>query len=267
MATIVDILVRARLIDDLQLRSATAHQSQWGGRIPNIVVEKRFAPEDKVVQAIADALKLPRVDLDQVENDAQACAKLDMAFARDHAVFPCALKDGGKTLWLAMADPTDIPVADEVAQKTRLRLKLVVASERQILAAIKRAYLGESQKRQEPMGFGSFAPLDLDAGSEEEGKLVDMAGHTLVKDISKLVPTASASEPSRLPPPVGAAGDLLDDLMGSGAHATWSPQDLERLGTIQDQQEKGARILRAVLELCVEKGWFRVDEYRAKLKQ
>lgn len=265
---IAEILHRAKLIDDLQLRSAMAHQTQWGGRLSHIVVEKRFAREEAVIDAIANAMKLPKVDLDTMENDPAAQAKVDLDFARTRGVFPFALKDAGKTLWLAMSDPSDVPVVDELAMKVRgVRIKIVVASERQIQAAIKRCYLGDSSS-QAP-AFGSIQPAELSAttdAEEEEGKIVDMSGRTLVKNIKDIRPP----EPKAAPPPVAppsAASALLDDLIGSGAPAAvLTPAEMERLRSIQDQQEKGARILRAVLELCIERRVFGMEEYRSRLK-
>jgi len=266
---IADVLVRAKLIDELQLRSALAHQQQWGGRLPHIVVEKRFSREEKVVDAIAEALKLPKVDLEQVENDPAALGKLDVDFCRANGVFPCALKDGGKLLWLAMSDPTDVPVVDQVSFKVRVRIKLVVASERQIQAAIKRFYLGESAAPQQ-QAYGSIVASEelASGGSDEDGKIVDMSGHTLVRNIKDIKPPEKHAAPAA--PTASAAGDLLDDLMGDGAAAPqeqWSAQDMAKLHAIQDQQEKGARILKAVLDLCVQKGYFTPDEYRNKVKK
>ncbi|MBI5548934.1 MAG: general secretion pathway protein GspE [Deltaproteobacteria bacterium] len=268
---IADILVRAKLIDDLQLRSAIAHQQQWGGRLADIVIEKRFAPEDKVTEAIAEGMKLPKVDLDQIEHDVAALNKVEMSFARAHAVFPCALKDGGKTLWLAMADPTDVPVVDELSLKTRVRIKLVVASERQILSAIKRGYLGESEASP-GVSYGAIAPIELTG--DDDGKIVDMSGHTLVKSIKDIIEqagqraeTAEKALGTQAPRRSSTAGNVLDDLLGGDAprHA-WTPEDLGRLRSAQDQQEKSARILRAVHDLCVSKGLFQPDEYRRKAK-
>jgi hypothetical protein len=46
-------------------------------------------PEDKVVQAIAEAMKLPKVDLSTVETDQAAIAKLDSDSCKVNGVFPC----------------------------------------------------------------------------------------------------------------------------------------------------------------------------------
>jgi len=260
-----DILLKAKVIDQLQLRSALAPQSQWGGRLPAVIVEKRFARADVVVAAISKALGLPRVDLTKVEKDSAALAKVDATFCQENAVFPCALKDGGKTLWVAMADPTDIPTVDALALKTRARIKPVVSGEAEIMAAIDLHYLGRESAPAGRQAFGSIAPPELDEAEDSVVKVVDMAGHTLVKNHNDVKAAEAAEKP---PPPIGppsTTSSALDDLLGLAQPATLSPQDLQRIQLIQDQQEKGARILRTVLELCLEKGYFRIDDYRQKL--
>lgn len=266
---IADILVRANLLDDLQLRSALAHQQQWGGRLPAVVVEKHFAPEEKVTQAIADALKLPKVDLGTIKHDKAALAKVDMDFARVNGVFPCAVKDDGKTLFLAMCDPTDVLVADEVAHKGRVRLKLVVSSERQIQAAIRHHYLGETASSHQDASYGSIMQGDLSESSDEDGKVVDASGHTMIKNIKDIRPTEVVAPPK--PSAVASASDLLDDMIGGGvserAGPQWSQADLQRLYAIQDLQKKGSSILRAALDLCVAKGYFTADELQRQVKK
>jgi hypothetical protein len=267
-----EILLRAGLIDQLQLRSAMAHQQQWGGRLAHIVVEKRFAREDAVVDALSRALNVPRVELANVEKDAAALAKIDAQYAREKAVFPCALKDGGKTLWIAMADPTDIPTIDDLSLRTRARIRPVIAGEGEIMAAIDLHYLGKSARQ--PVAFGMIMPAeDFD---EEEGKVVDISGRTLIRNINEIRDAAPPQPPPPPPPPASTrtpsrAMDLLDDLMGIGEadpmSAGWTPEQIQRLHMIRDQQEKGARILKAVLDLCIEKGCFRLDEYRARLQR
>jgi hypothetical protein len=263
-----EILVRSKLIDQLQLRSALAHQQQWGGRIARIVVEKRFAKEPAVVEALSKALGVPKVELDKVEKDANALAKVDAMFAKESALFPCALKDNGKTLWVAMADPTDIPAIDKLALMTNTRVRPVIAGELEILGAIELHYFGRDPSAA-ASAFGQIAPLEDD---EEEGKIVDLAGHTIIKNIKDIVPPPAAAPVAPSAPPAqavtNATSSMLDDLLGSGASGpALTPQEMARVRAIQDQQEKGARILRAVLELCVEKRCFHPDEYRQKLSK
>ena len=260
-----EILVRAKIIDPLQLRSALANQQQWGGRLAKIVVELRFAGEPAVIEALSKALGVPRVELDKVEKDANALAKVDANYAKEKAIFPCALKDNGKTLWVAMADPSDIPTIDDLVLKTGARIRPVVSGEAEILRAIERHYFGRDPEAG-PQAYGAMGSLDGSVG-EDDGKIVDISGRTLIRNINDIKPPPGRAAPA--PRGQGASSsatsNMLDDLMGSGQAATLTPAEMERVRSIQDQQEKGARILRTVLDLCSSKGYFSFDEYRNKL--
>ena len=286
VSKIADILLRAKVVDDLQMRSALAHQQQWGSRLGKVIVEKRFAKEGAVVDAIARALNLPRVELSKVEKDSQAMAKLDVATAKEKAIFPCALKDGGKTLWLAMADPTDITVVDELASRTRCRIKQVVAGEYEILEAIDRHYLGQEPARR--TGFDNAVDMEEDDG--EEMRLTDIAGeavdlapvakktfNTPAPFVSPALSMQRPTPPPFAPPaapmqPMGRSRsnseNALDDLLSpvSAPAGGWSTEELERLKVIHETQAKATSILRTLVDLCMEKGCFALDEYRAKLK-
>ena len=55
----------------------------------------------------------------------------------------------------------------------------------------------------------------------------------------------------------GRVADELDHLFGMGpTHPVWSKEDLARLEAARVNQDKGARVFRAVLELCLEKKLF-----------
>lgn len=253
---IAEILIRAKLIDELQLRSALAHQQQWGGRLSHIVVEKRFAREDLVLEAIASAMKLPKVDLSQVEKDAAALAKIDADFARANAVFPCALRDGGKTLWLAMADPCDVPIVDEVSYRGRVRIKIVVASENQIQTAIKRCYFGETVSDGSPARLGA---VEIESSDPNE---VGFSGGSSEAFPMRVLDPSTPPDAEPIPLLAKITADVKGQLLGA-----WSAEDLVRLRSIYEHQEGSARIVNALVGLCIERGVFKTEEYEARLKK
>ena len=58
---VAEIILKAKLIDELQMKSALRELDKWGGRITRIFNDLKFIPEEKVVQALSAALKLPAV--------------------------------------------------------------------------------------------------------------------------------------------------------------------------------------------------------------
>src|SRR5262245_36450527 len=99
-----DFLLKAGIIDELQLRSARAQHAQWGGRLGKLSSEMGLADSDAIADAIAQAMKLPREQIGSAR-DPGALAKLDAVFCEENGVFPVRLDNNGKSLVLAMADP------------------------------------------------------------------------------------------------------------------------------------------------------------------
>ena len=268
-----EILVKARVIDEMQLRSALAQHDQWGGRLSRIITDMGIAKEDTLTEAIAQGLGMQRAQLGTAK-DMGALAKLDVGFAEQKGVFPVSLRDNGKTLVLAMADPTDLQTIDQVAARSRTRVIPVVAGDREIQNAILRHY-----RNQEPGVTHSShsAPSRSSAasGDEEEFKVVDMSGKTVVKAIADIAPNMARenARPATTPAPVrsgggGSASDLLDEILsGSPAPAeVFSPEEMQRLQAVQANQEKSSKILRALLELLLEKGMVQQRELAARMR-
>jgi hypothetical protein len=278
-----EILVKARVIDDLQLRSALATQDQWGGRLSRIVADLGLASEETIAEAICQGMGMQRVQLGNITRDAGALARVDVTLAEQKGIFPVGLKDNGKTLVLAMADPTDLATIDQVAAKSRARVVVMVASEREIQHAIMRHY-----RNQEPVTstrYGGPRPQTDssepdDQGDDDDFKVVDMSGKTVVKRIADIVaPGSPATAPTPAPvaaraaekpgPPVAgsSAADILDEILAGGTPTSeWTEEDLQRLQTVQQNQEKSSKILRALLELLLEKGQLQQKELAARMR-
>lgn len=277
-----DILVKARVIDELQLRSALAQLDQWGGRLSRVLLDMGLANEDILINAISQGMGVQRVQLGNITKDPGALAKVDVSLAEQKGIFPVSLKDNGKTLVLAMADPSDLTTLDQVVAKSRARIVPMVAGEREIETAILRHY-----RNMEPTAAvgNRFNPAaqQSDAGGgedEDEFKIVDMSGKTVMKRISDIVDPrtqqaaaapAPTPAPAPAPPPVAAsssAADLLDEIMAGGSSAPegLTEEEMQRLQAVQANQEKSSKILRALLELLFEKGAVQQRELASRMK-
>ncbi|WNG33795.1 general secretion pathway protein GspE [Archangium minus] len=272
-----EILVKARVIDEMQLRSALAQHDQWGGRLSRIISDMGLASEDTITQAIAQGLGMQRVELGTAK-DAGALAKLDVSFAEQKSIFPVSLRDNGKTLVLAMADPTDLQTIDQVAARSRTRVVPVVASDREIQHAILRHY-----RNQDPVSHSSHTATSGGSGSagdEDEFKIVDMSGKTVRKAIADIAPNMAREDaarqagPATTPAPVprsgggASAADLLDEILNAAPSPSevFSPEEMQRLQAVQVNQEKSSKILRALLELLLEKRTIQQRELAARMR-
>lgn len=271
-----EILLKAKVIDELQLRSARAQHDQWGGRLGKIVADMGLADEDTITQAVARSVGLQQVQLGHLQKDQNALSRIDVRFAEEHAVFPVTLKDNGKTLVLAMADPTDLELMDAVASKARARIQPVVAGEREIQHAILRYYKNQDPAAAEPRARQAVrratqeVQVDGDDDGGDEFKIVDMSGKTMIKHIGDLEGAPAATEPAQSAVSQAfSTSDLLDEMFGTSGSPQRSgltAEELQRLESLRVNQEKSGVIVRAVLQLLVEKGYATPKELAARVK-
>lgn len=173
VAKLGQALVKQGTIDEHQLASALANSDQWGLRLGKVLVRLRLLRESAVVKAISDATGFQMIDLAANPPEAAARPYLDEAFCRERGVFPLAVREkaGSRTLFLAMADPTDVEAIDLAAARCRGRVKPFVASEQIIEKAIDRFYRGAD--------VALVVEEESTISEMDEMKLVDVNGRTM----------------------------------------------------------------------------------------
>src|SRR3954463_7475297 len=138
-----DLLVKAGVLTELQLRAALAEQQQWGGKLGDILVRMEFLTEEVLVRALSKQTGLPRSDLSG-ELDRDPLARVSADTAEEFGLVPLALKDQGRTLVVAMSDPLNIRATDRLVSLTACRrVKTQLAGASTIRNAISRWYRGE----------------------------------------------------------------------------------------------------------------------------
>ena len=135
-----ELLVRAGVLDEVKLKAALAEQQRWGGRLGRILVDMNFVSEDLLTKALSKQLGFPRATFLEMNIPASVLAKVPADFARSNACCPEHFDGARKLLTVAMADPTNVPVADELRFKTGLRVEATIAGEQQISRAIDQLY-------------------------------------------------------------------------------------------------------------------------------
>jgi len=260
-------LLETKLLDQFQYRSVQDHLEKVGGRFHMAVLELGLVPEEKLIPIVSRVVGLPPVSFAKLQVDPKAIALLDGPFCAENLVFPCALRDKGQTLWLAMADPIDGRLVMEVRRRTKLNVRPLVGRPSEIRNQIQETY-GRELDEANPFG-GSGIDLSLsDAEAEQEQaefKVTDMSGNTLVRhagDIRQEGRGAAklAEQLDEQPIPARAPG--------ARARPVAEPELTveQRLERIAANQQKATRIIKALAGLCIEKGLFTSEEFANKRK-
>lgn len=140
-----EILLERGLIDVDQLNSALAHQRQWGMRLGTALVAKGFIAEGVLTRVLSESLGIPMVDLARVQPEQKALAMIGGRTCEQYDVFPLALKEqkGRKVLLLAMADPLNATIIDEIAFTHGCVVKPAIAQISSLDQAVRRYYHGQ----------------------------------------------------------------------------------------------------------------------------
>lgn len=138
-----ELLVSKGLISSLQLSIALAAQRTSSRRLGEILVERGFATEAAIASCLAEQYGYPLLAKDEMQAQPEALALIPAETALTMRILPLALD--GPTLECAICDPLDIQNTDAITRMTRRTLAVRVASQSDLLAAIRAAYgLAES---------------------------------------------------------------------------------------------------------------------------
>jgi len=133
-----DLLVREGLITREQLDKALQEQKQNGTRVGYNLVKLGFIAETELTKMLARQFKMPAVDLSRFEVDPRIAKLIPADLAVKHLVLP--LKRDGRTLTVAMADPTNLGVLDDLKFITRYDIFPVIGGEFTLKSAIDKLY-------------------------------------------------------------------------------------------------------------------------------
>jgi len=133
-----DLLVREKLITREQLDKAVQEQKQSGTRVGYNLVKLGFIQETELTKILARQFKMPAVDLSRFEVDPRIAKLVPGDLAMKHLVLP--LKRDGRTLTVAMADPTNLGVLEDLKFITRYDIFPVIGGEFSIKSAVDKIY-------------------------------------------------------------------------------------------------------------------------------
>ena len=180
-----ELLIKRNYITPEQLKRASDEQKMKGGRLESNLVKLGYIKEDELLSFLSAQHRVPSVKLSKVEINPNVIKLIPASIAKKYFIIP--VNRVGPKLTLAMADPSNIIVIDEVKFITGFNVEPVVASEVEIIDAIKKYYGGGGNVA--GMGTVSFQAADyamddekmIDMGINLEDETVD------VQDFDKLV--------------------------------------------------------------------------------
>src|SRR5688500_13552528 len=133
-----ELLVSEGLITREQLSKALEDQKANGTRVGYNLVKLGFVKETDLTKMLARQYRMPAVDLTKFEVDPRIAKLVPSDLAIKHLLLP--LKRDGRTLTVAMVDPTNLGVVDDLKFITRYDIFPVIAGEYTLRNAIEKYY-------------------------------------------------------------------------------------------------------------------------------
>ena len=170
-----DVLVQAGLITEEQLTLALEEQKkkQKGTRIGQTIVDMGYISELDMTLELQKYINVGFVDLRKIEIDEAALHVLTEADCRKYNLIPFAFKDV-MTLSVAMVDPQDFDIIDDISIITGLQIDPYIAMASQIDENLDRIYgkqqadaIAEQFLKEQEDALGTGGDSDDDARKDD----------------------------------------------------------------------------------------------------
>jgi type IV pilus assembly protein PilB len=176
-----DLLVREGLISRDQLNIALQEQRENGTRVGYNLVALGMIKETDLTRMLARQYRMPAVDLSNFEVDPKIARLIPGEMATKHLVLP--LKRDGRTLTVAMADPTGASLLEDLKFITRCDIFPVIAGEYTLRNAIERYYeSNEAQMETLLKDLSKFGDTDVELVEQIDEDMTAAAMAIAVQD-------------------------------------------------------------------------------------
>jgi type IV pilus assembly protein PilB len=194
-----EILVRNGSITQSQLDHALAQQKELKLPLGKTLLKLNYLSDEAMRQALSLQLNVPYIDLEKVVVDRSLGKVIARSYARKHSLLPVA--QIGRTLTVAMDDPTAAAVIEELGKLTNHTITVVTASSKAIQQSMRRLYEAEIQPPEvvlaTPSKHHHAEPARPAALESHSGKRVDDPLHQIIAHALEIGASDVHLEPAR----------------------------------------------------------------------
>ena len=190
-------LVKIGLLTEDQLRQAVEERAKTGQRLLTVLTELNMVSEGKMLAQLSNLYRMEVVDLDYIIPDGVVLKLVPPQKAYHYEVLPIERK--GRSLTVAMVDPTDISAIEDLRFITGMEINPVLASESSIRTALDRFYPMEkglvevkSEAGPKELNIEDMELLETDVDERiEESKLrADAEGGPVIRLVNYYIASA-----------------------------------------------------------------------------
>jgi len=138
-----EILIRDKHISPEDLASALKEQEKTGGELSKVLIKLKLIDEDILAQILSEGLGLPPINVTRLKVDPEVLKIIPKAIASKYQIMPISLM--GDQLTLAMADPLNIFIIDNVKALTGYTISPIIGRSKDISETIEKYYEEEEE--------------------------------------------------------------------------------------------------------------------------
>jgi MSHA biogenesis protein MshE len=163
------LLVEGHLITQEQLDKAMSQQKQTGQRLGQALVDLGFVEEEKLLELVAQQLKIPFINLKDYPLQPEIVARLPEFYARHFRALVLKKEDNDVYL-VGLVEPEDILASDEISRILKAPINLALIREEELLQVIDMMYRRTSEissfaeELSVELGENNFNAAQLGAG-------------------------------------------------------------------------------------------------------
>lgn len=189
-----ELLLQEGLIEAEQLTRALEEQQHGGERVGTVLIKLGFISDDVLVEFLARQFHVPSVNPSRLTIPKEIISLIPPEIAQKYQAVPFGLM--GQTLNVAMADPGNLFIIDDIRFLTRKNIQVHVASEAIIKRVLGRYQTGDENIDEVLTRLRDDAEVDLVDSSQEmdisfledaaeQAPVVKLVNHILLDAIRK----------------------------------------------------------------------------------
>lgn len=182
-----ELLIDSHIVSREDVVQGIQKQKDLGKRLGEILIEDGLITEEQLIQCLGQQLGFPFVNLRQIVISDEAMKTISEEMAKRYQVIPIKLDK--RVLTIAVSDPLNMTVIDNISLLTGYHIEVVVATKKDIEWSINRYYL--PQKEEEPLTVSDDDDISaIDLEEENDGPtisfVVSMISKALVMGASDI---------------------------------------------------------------------------------
>jgi len=184
------LLKEMELVTEGQIQEALQTQRAKGGAFGDILIELGYITKDELLLALGAQMGMEVISLEDTEISPDILNKVPATMARAYNILPVSFEEN--TLVVAMANPHDINVLDDLRYMLHCEVKGAVAGEDAVVTAIGKFYAGKNESINDVMtalGGGDLTFEEVKDGKKKGSayNVEDMANSAPVVKLLNLI--------------------------------------------------------------------------------